>query len=201
MPVTYRLYPNFRVKNQPGFTLLELIVTITIAGILFGIAVPSFNTAIRNNRLTTLNNDFITALNIARSEAVKRGQIVTVCRSATGTACAADTTYNWAPGWIVFTNQNNNTAIDGGDAILRVQGAAQVQITMIGDNVGGAVATDVRNRINYGSSGMTVANNGGAGVTGNIAICDNRRTEAVGKIIAINPGGRPNTTDRVVCGP
>jgi type IV fimbrial biogenesis protein FimT len=203
MPVKRQLLPrSHNLAIALGFTLIELMVTIAIAGIVMGLAIPSFNTAIRNNRLTTLNNDFVTSLSIARSEAVKRGQVVTICKSANGTTCVIDVVSNWAQGWIVFTNANNNAVVDAGvDVVFRVQGPAQTQITMVGDNLGGTPATDVTSRINYGSNGMTVAAGGTPGVSGNILVCDNRRTEPVGKNIAINVVGRANTADRVVCGP
>ena len=70
------------MHNQPeynsGFTLIELMVTIAIAAILLGIAIPSFTETIASNRLTTNANALVTALNFARSEAVKRGIQVTV---------------------------------------------------------------------------------------------------------------------------
>src|SRR3569832_2414901 len=54
-----------------GFTLVELLVTISIATILVTLAVPSFSDFVKNNRMITLTNDFVTALNVARSEAIR----------------------------------------------------------------------------------------------------------------------------------
>jgi type IV fimbrial biogenesis protein FimT len=80
------------MKNHNGFTLLELIVTISIAGILMALAIPSFSDMIRGSRLTTTINELVGSLNLARSEAVKRGTTVIV-KAKTGT--------NWESGWTV----------------------------------------------------------------------------------------------------
>ncbi|MDP3330641.1 MAG: GspH/FimT family pseudopilin [Methylococcaceae bacterium] len=88
-----------------GFTLIELMVTISIAAILLGVAIPSFTSTITSNRLTTNANELVTALNLARSEAIKRGQQVTVRRKGT-------TNTQWESGWDVFVDINNNGSFD-----------------------------------------------------------------------------------------
>jgi type IV fimbrial biogenesis protein FimT len=77
-------------SRHHGFTLLELMITLTIAAILLGIAIPSFRGMIISNRLRTATNDFSAAVNIARSEAISRNTPVTFCRVAleTSTTCA-----------------------------------------------------------------------------------------------------------------
>lgn len=80
--------------------MLELMVTIALVAILTGLAAPSFRSFTSNNRVTTAQNDFVAALNLARIEAVRRGMPVTVCPSVTGTGC--DPQGNWTSGWIVF---------------------------------------------------------------------------------------------------
>lgn len=104
------------MHNQPeyntGFTLLELMITIAIAGILLGVAIPSFTSIISSNRLTTYANDLVTALNLARSEAVKRGTQVTIRRISTTSA-------QWESGWDVFVDSDGSNAFnDDGDAVL-----------------------------------------------------------------------------------
>ena len=59
--------------KSSGFTLVELMITLAIAGILVAVGIPSFNSTISSNRLTSYANELVTALNLARSEAVKRG--------------------------------------------------------------------------------------------------------------------------------
>ena len=64
--------------SQPGFTLIELMMVLTILGIVMSIGVPSFNTMIKNNRLASASNDVAGALHYARAEAVRRGRPVQV---------------------------------------------------------------------------------------------------------------------------
>lgn len=105
------------MKNLYGFTLPELMVTIALAAILVTMVVPSFSTLIKNNRTTTQINTLLGDINLARSEAIKRGVRVAICSSADQATCAAST--NWATGWIVFIDQNNNgTFQDDADANL-----------------------------------------------------------------------------------
>lgn len=80
------------MERVKGFTLIELMVTIAVLAIVIGIAVPSFAAMIRDNRAESQSGSMATALNLARSEAVKRGQNVTV-RPVSGT--------NWTGGWEV----------------------------------------------------------------------------------------------------
>ncbi|WP_050984671.1 GspH/FimT family pseudopilin [Thiorhodococcus drewsii] len=85
-----------------GVTLIELVVTLSIAAILMTIAVPSFQDLIRNNRASAQVNEFLTALNLARTEAVKRGASVSVCSSTDSTTCRSSSVTNWADGWILY---------------------------------------------------------------------------------------------------
>ena len=92
------------MTRQLGFTLIELMVTLTVAVILMTIAVPSFRDALIRNRLTTYTNDLVGAINYARAEAIKRGQSVTLCKSTTGSACTTTTGSQWENGWIAFVD-------------------------------------------------------------------------------------------------
>ena len=61
-----------------GFTLIELMITVAMLAVLLGIAAPSFARMLASNRMATQTNDFIAALNLARMEAVRRGQSVSI---------------------------------------------------------------------------------------------------------------------------
>ena len=82
---------------QTGFTLVELMVTITVLAVLLGVGVPSFQATIQGNRITTAANDLVAALQYARSEAVRRGVNVTVCSSNDQATCSG----TWTDGWVV----------------------------------------------------------------------------------------------------
>ncbi|HIQ14315.1 MAG TPA: prepilin-type N-terminal cleavage/methylation domain-containing protein [Leucothrix sp.] len=88
-------------KKSAGFTLIELIVTVSIAAILMSIAVPSFKNMIDSNRLSTGTNELVSALILARSEALKRGQNVSVCAITDQRTCSGT---DFATGWIVFVD-------------------------------------------------------------------------------------------------
>lgn len=90
--------PRAQTSRLRGFTLLELMATIAIMAIVVGIAIPSFLTLIENNRVQTQANTFFTSLIAARSEAVKRNQAVTLCKSADGENCT--TANHWEQGWL-----------------------------------------------------------------------------------------------------
>ena len=110
-----------------GFTLIELIVTIAVAGILLALAVPSFQSLLLSNRITAQTNDLVSDLAFARSEAIKRGVTVTACFANTPTTCGAGT--NWTAGWIVFVDAG--TAGDAtGDTILRTHEALRGNNTL-----------------------------------------------------------------------
>ncbi len=89
-------------RIQTGVTLIELVVTLSIAAILLTIGVPSFQDLMRNNRSAAQVNEFLTALNLARSEAVKRGASVSVCSSTDSATCRTSSVTNWADGWILY---------------------------------------------------------------------------------------------------
>lgn len=85
-----------------GFTMVELMIVIAIVSILAAFAGPSFTTMINNNRITTQTNQFILALQIARSEAVKRGRSISVKAIDSTTA-----SNEWGPGWQVVDENDN----------------------------------------------------------------------------------------------
>ncbi len=169
------------MHGQQGFTLFELIITLAIAAVVVGLAAPSFSSMIQDNRLSGQSLGFIAALNLARSEAIKRRVQVTLCKSANGQDCVADAgATNWGQGWIVFVeNVNQNATRDANEPILRVHG------NLAGNNrlTGNFNFTD---SIAYQPSGDTV----GLG-TGTLALCDNRNDDALSPAIVINATGRP----------
>lgn len=107
--------PSASHSRSGGFTLVELMVTLAVVAILATIGVPSYQTLVNNNRLTTQANSLVSAMNFARSEAIKRSQSVTVADSNGDTA--------WAGGWVVRDANGN---------ILRTFAALEGQSTLTG---------------------------------------------------------------------
>jgi type IV fimbrial biogenesis protein FimT len=112
-----------------GFTLIEVMVTIGIVAILIGLAIPSFKYMIQTNTISSNVNNFLGDMRYARSEAIKRGGNVVMCRSdspeAASPVCATGSTNTWVTGWMIFHDLNGNGTWDSGppiEPILRVQG-------------------------------------------------------------------------------
>lgn len=120
-------------RTQLGFSLLELLVTLSIAGILLGIGVPSYRYVTNSNRVSAEVNGLLMDLQFARSEAIKEGRNVVVCPAAAGPVCNA--TSSWQNGWIVFNDLNGNGAYDAGtETILRNQASFNNTDTFVSDN-------------------------------------------------------------------
>ncbi len=115
------------VRSAGGFTLVELMMTLAVAAILTTVAIPGFSTLIRDNRLVAGTNQLVTALAVARSEAVKRGSSVSICASDDGTSCTGT---NWNQGWVVFSDSGTAGSVDGTDTVLRVQGAVNTDLSI-----------------------------------------------------------------------
>jgi len=105
-----------------GFTLMELLVTMTVVGILMAIAVPSYRYVTTANRASSEVNALLGDVQMARGEAIKEGQFVSICASTDGSTCAG--TSAWNTGWIVFTDAAPlGTREAPGDVIVKVQSA------------------------------------------------------------------------------
>jgi type IV fimbrial biogenesis protein FimT len=108
------------IARAAGYTLIELLMTMSVAAIVAMIGVPSFRYVTNSNRIAGEINGLVGDLQLARAEAIKEGRNVTVCVSTSGTGCVANAT-TWESGWMVFSDPNNNGTPDAGETILRVQ--------------------------------------------------------------------------------
>lgn len=118
-----------RLARARGFTLIEVLVVMAIVSILLAVGAPSFRESIERNAVSGHTNTFMNSIRYARSEAIRSGLTVAMCRSTNpesgSPSCAATTgtlTGGWASGWIVFINRDNDGTFDADDILLRAQG-------------------------------------------------------------------------------
>ena len=103
-----------------GFTLIELMITIAVMSILLSLAIPSMRDFVTQNRLSGNVNEFLAATMLARSEAMKRGMPVKICRStnasATDASCSAASN-DWSAGWLVLVPASTVEILSRQDAL------------------------------------------------------------------------------------
>jgi type IV fimbrial biogenesis protein FimT len=105
---------------ERGFTLLELMVALSIATILAVIAVPSYQGLIARNRAVTEANSMLGLFTYARNEAVKRNATVNICKTSSGTSCSTAGTISWANGILIWSDTDGDGAVDGNEIIRAV---------------------------------------------------------------------------------
>ena len=117
--------PTARMRTMRGFTVLEAVVTVALMAIILTIGVPWLGNFVQDNRMATQVNSMKTALNLARSEALKRGAPVTLCPTEDATASEPScTTSGWEVDWVVFVDSESagagSASPDGADGVIRV---------------------------------------------------------------------------------
>jgi type IV fimbrial biogenesis protein FimT len=112
---THRLAVQGRLRRNPGFTLVEMMIVVSIIALLLAIGVPSFRYVTTSNRASTEINGLLGDLQFARAEAIREGQQIDVCATTNGTSCVTSGT-TWNTGWLVMTTAAT-------PVILRVQPA------------------------------------------------------------------------------
>jgi type IV fimbrial biogenesis protein FimT len=124
------------VPAQSGVSLLELMIAVTILGILLALSGPGLADFVEESRLSGSSREFVVDFALARNEAAMRGQPVTVCTSADGAACAND---SWGNGRLVFVDNNGTVGVvDAGDLILSTTPALNTAIETTPTGAAGA---------------------------------------------------------------
>jgi len=155
-----------------GFTLIELMVTLSVAAVLLTVGVPSMREMIANNRLTAATNTFVSSLNIARSEAIKQGRNATMCVSDASPQDQC-TGGDWDKGWIVWVDVNQNGNLDYPAEVIRTVQPLSTSVQL----------TSAQNSFRIDSQGSVDNPNA------TLDVCDNRPAEIGRQLRILATGG------------
>ncbi len=132
-----------------GITLIEVLLTLVIAAVLMSIAIPSYKTLSTRNQVVAQSNQLVAAMHLARSEAIKRGLPITLCKGV-GNRCVTSGP-GWEQGWLVFVDDNANGQRNRGEIVIQkwpestakvtIQGSAQVAKRITFNRFGAATGT------------------------------------------------------------
>jgi len=169
-------------RTRAGFSLMELMIALTVASILLGLAVPNLTQFMKNNKLTSGANDFMSSLQRARTESVKRQANVVVCETADPTA--ANPVCGAGQAWIVFQDTNGNWVSNGvaTEPVIERHPALDSTVTIKFDGSAGYPI------VAFNPTGFA-SPTGPVTPTRNVVICDSRGT-AYARAVLISPTGR-----------
>jgi type IV fimbrial biogenesis protein FimT len=163
-----------KVDRQSGFSLLEILISVAVMIIVLTIAIPNFTGVVRSNRLTTAVNDFVGALHLTRSEAVRAGG-ATICASDNQEDCNST---DWHDGWIVFSDFNSDGNHDADEPVIRASDSIPESVTI----------DSAKNVITYSGNGFLSE----PGIQ-SVVFCNKGAKELDGREVKIGTAGRPNT--------
>jgi type IV fimbrial biogenesis protein FimT len=174
--------PEHAMERPRGFTLPEFVFAAAIVAGMLGWAVPSFRDVQRNAARTREVNQFVQAIYLARGEAIKRNEVVSLCPSLDGAACGPNGT-PWQRGWLMFVNRDRDSPAvrDSGEDLLQVYAPWN----------GGD--------INANRSTLSFRAFGQIGTTATFAFCD-QRGSAAARAVIISQTGRPRVSNRSASG-
>lgn len=161
-----------------GYTLIELLTQLAVGAILLTLAIPGFSFLMNASQLASVTNTLVASLQLARSEAIKRGERVTICKTSTAfsTNPVCDASAAWQQGWLIFVDGDTRGVIDPNDILLHVQNRIDVVATITANNYSVYIS--------YLSRGTSQGSNGLS--NGTMKVCvDNRQRD-----IIINNTGR-----------
>jgi type IV fimbrial biogenesis protein FimT len=172
-----------RIRGLAGFTLIEMMIVVTILGVLLSIGIPAFDDLIKNSRRTTVVNELISSLMTARAEAAKRGQAVTVCglASSTDTSCTGGT--NWDKGFIVFLDPDAN------GAIANVAADTLRKYTVDYSDI------RIRTKVSAGAGHIVLQSFNQSGTGAAIMVCDRKRGNAKARRVCVGSNGRASASE------
>ena len=141
-----RCIKKMNKTTQLGFTLIDVMIGISIMALMTMIAVPSFTTLIQDRQQFARLSEFQSALQLARSEAIKRGSRTVVCASSDGAACA---TTAWSSGWLVYVDDDSDGVKDASETLLAVADSLDNGYSLIG-------STNIADMVRYNGNGDAI---------------------------------------------
>jgi type IV fimbrial biogenesis protein FimT len=163
-----------------GISLVEMLISLSVMGTLASVATPSFVGILQSSRLSAASNEFLGALRLTRSEALRRGSRVAMCKSADGATCAE--TGGWEQGWIVFHDPNRNGAPDAGEDVIARGSPAGRRLLLTGNQ-------PVAQLISFAPVGGPRAASG-AFLAGTVTLCERSADRAPARQIVMSSSGR-----------
>ena len=162
---------------QRGTTLVEQLAVMSIIGICASLALPGLQGLVADAKRTATVNELLVAVQLARSEAIKRRQPIALCPSKDAASCSGKLA-DWSRGWIVFVNQDEDAppVADPGEPLLLQGGPAK----------GGQTLVVNRAAFAFKPFGMRSTN-------GSFVVCD-ARGGAAARAVVVSPIGRPRVT-------
>lgn len=145
------------VRSQRGFTLVELMITISVLGILMAIALPDLKSFIVKNRLSSDVNGLIGLITYARSEAITRNQSVVICPKSAGAVITCANDAEWGKYETqIFVDTNGNEQRDAGEELLKTAAATDTSgsIRQINRRSG---STGTAGVIRFGAVGLSLS--------------------------------------------
>lgn len=181
--------------NQLGFTIIEIMIVVTIVATIVAAAVPSFSNIIKNQRIRGVTSEIVSTLQTARSEAVKRSTRVTVCfkQQETGNGCqnlgtnVINTNYIYA-----FIDDDNSQSRNGSEETLYQSNRFNESVlfkhpSTASMRVRRSISFDARGNANFGLGADAFNNSQREGVIG---LCDDRNDNTYGRVIRVGKTGR-----------
>jgi len=166
------------MKRNHGFTIVELMMVLVVLAALIAVAAPNYRDWIRKNNLVSISNDLFSDMLLARSEAIKLNNKVTICRSTDPTAavaslaCGGGTARHWDTGWVVFNDVDGDGVFDNGDSdggILLVRRTIDTGADVSDAGVNIEISSNGNNFVTYDIDGS--ADVSGTASTARIVLC------------------------------
>jgi type IV fimbrial biogenesis protein FimT len=156
----------------PGFSLLELLMTVTLAALVLTLGLPSFGNLVADKRLRAETDALFHAVHLARKASIVRRRVVSLCPSGDGRSC--DSSSDWSRGWVLFADADRDEPpqIDEGEDVLMVH------------------AVDPRVQIVANRRAFTLRSTELRATNGTLVICD-PQGRAESRAVVVSYTGRP----------